>query len=183
MDRSRRCRSSLAAAVVVIAAAIAGVAVAQAPAPEAPLPDGYMRLPPVQKGLAPKMRVAESNATAHVFDVAFTTGDEILSGLTDLALEHNITSGYITGLGGVSTALLAFGDPPSGAFRKIAVDEKAELLSLVGHIQTRDGLPVVHLHAVLGLKDGSTKGGHVVEAHVAPLAEISVVATSIGGKP
>jgi predicted DNA-binding protein with PD1-like motif len=115
--------------------------------------------------------------------VAFTTGDEILSGLTDLALEHNITSGYITGLGGVSTAVLAFGDPPSGAFRKIAVDEKAELLSLVGHIQTRDGIPVVHLHAVLGLKDGSTKGGHVVEAHVAPLAEISVVATSIGGKP
>ena len=38
-----------------------------------------------------------------------------------------------------------------------------------------------HLHAVVALKDGSTKAGHVFEARVAPLAEISVVATSIGG--
>jgi predicted DNA-binding protein with PD1-like motif len=37
------------------------------------------------------------------------------------------------------------------------------------------------LLAVVGFRDGSTKAGHVLEARVAPLAEISVVATSIGG--
>jgi predicted DNA-binding protein with PD1-like motif len=52
---------------------------------------------------------------------------------------------------------------------------------LVGHIQSRDGVPSVHLHAVVALEDGSTKAGHVFEARVAPIAEISVVATSIGG--
>jgi hypothetical protein len=170
--------TSLLAAVFAIAAA--GSAPAQAPA-AAPLPDGYMRAPAVQKGLAPQMRATETTAPAHVFDVAFTTGDEILSGLTDLAIKHNITSGYITGLGGLSTALLGFGDPPLGAFRRIPVDEKSELVSLTGHIQSRDGVPTVHLHAVVALKDGSTKAGHVFEAHVAPIAEISVVATSIGG--
>src|SRR5688572_2849301 len=109
MNRSRRCSSLVAALTLSLAAA----AVAQAPAPaSAPLPDGYMRAPAVQKGLAPQMRVTETTGTAHVFDVAFTTGDEILSGLTDLALKHNITSGYVTGLGGLSTALLGFGDPP-----------------------------------------------------------------------
>jgi predicted DNA-binding protein with PD1-like motif len=154
---------------------------AQAPASDQPLPEGYMRAPAVKKGLAPQMKVTETAATAHVFDVAFTTGDEILSGLTDLAIEHNITSGYVTGLGGLSTALLGFGDPPLNAFRRIPVDEKSELVALTGHIQTRDGVPVVHLHAVVALKDGSTKAGHVFEAHVAPIAEISVVATSIGG--
>jgi uncharacterized protein len=166
------------AAVCAIAAT--GSALAQAPA-DAPLPEGYMRPPAVQKGLAPQMRVTETTATAHVFDVGFTTGDEILSGLTDLAIKHNITSGYITGLGGLSKALLAFGGPPAGAFRPIRVDEKCELVSLVGHIQARDGVPTVHLHAVVALPDGSTKAGHVFEMHVAPLAEISVVATSIGG--
>jgi len=179
MKDGRRFRSFFAAAA---ATALAGFAAAQAPA-SAPLPDGYMRAPGVAKGLAPKMRVTETTTTAHVFDVAFTTGDEILSGLTDLAIKHNITSGYITGLGGLSTALLGFGDPPINAFRRIAVDEKSELVSLTGHIQTREGVPTVHLHAVLALKDGSTKAGHVFEARVAPLAEISVVATSIGGKP
>lgn len=163
-------------------AALALTAVhAQAPAAPAPLPDGYMVAPAVRAGLAPQMKVTETTSTAHVFDVRFTTGDEILSGLTDLAIKHKITSGYITGLGGLSGALLAFGDPAVNAFAKIPVDEKCELVSLVGHIQTREGVPAVHLHAVVALKDGSTKAGHVFEARVQPLAEISVVATSIAG--
>ena len=84
-------------------------------------------------------------------------------------------------MGGLSTALLGFGDPALGAFRRIAVDEKCELVALSGHITSRDGVPTVHLHAVVALKDGSTRAGHVFEAHVAPVGEISVVATSIGG--
>jgi hypothetical protein len=172
---SRRSFAAMLAAIAV------GAAQAQAPAAQAPLPEGYMRAPAVPTGLAPQMRVTETTGTAHVFDVAFTTGDEILSGLTDLAIKHKITSGYVTGLGGLSTALLGFGDPPLGAFRRIPVDEKSELVALTGHIQSRDGVPTVHLHAVVALKDGSTKAGHVFEMRVAPIAEISVVATSIGG--
>jgi predicted DNA-binding protein with PD1-like motif len=176
MNRSRLCLAFVAVLTVVIASGAMG----QAPAPTgAPSPDVYTRLPPVQSGLAPKMRVTEATATAHVFDVAFTTGDEILSGLTDVAKKHNITSGHITGLGGLSGALLVFGD--DNGFKRIPVDEKCELVSLVGHIQSRDGVPSVHLHAVVSFRDGSTKAGHVVEARVAPLAEISLVATSIGG--
>ena len=179
MSRFRSTCSSLAAAAFVMA--IASSALAQAPASLPPLPDDYMRLPPVPAGLAPKMRITETQATAHVFDANFSAGDEIMSGVTDLVLKHNITSGYITGLGGLSGALLVWGDPEIGAFKKIPVDEKCELISLLGHIAVRDGKPYVHLHAVVGFRDGSTKAGHVVEARVAPLAEISVVATAIGG--
>jgi len=155
----------------------AEVALAQAPA-RAPLPDGFMRAPPVPKGRAPQVRITEKQGTAHVFDAIFSPGDEILSGLTDLARERGIASGYVTGLGGLSRALLGFGDPELGAFARIDVDEKCELVSLVGHIEMREGEPYVHLHAVVSLKDGSTKAGHVFELPVAPIAEISVVATS-----
>lgn len=177
MNRNRRFRFPLIAAATLLAAT--GIQ-AQAPAPAAPppLPDGYMRAPPVPKGLAPQVRVTETQGTAHVFDAIFSPGDEILSGLTDLARERGITSGYVTGLGGLSRALLGFGDPELGAFAKIDVDEKCELVSLVGHIQMRDGEPYVHLHAIVALEDGSTKAGHVFELPVAPVAEISVVATS-----
>lgn len=163
----------------VIAASAAGTAGAQQP--PAPLPDGYMRAPPVQPGLAPKMQVHETATTAHVFQTNFSTGDEILSGLTDLAIKHQIRSGYITGLGGLSGALLAFGDPKLNAFKKVPITDKCELVSLVGDISERDGKPVVHLHAVVAFADGSTKAGHVMEAHVAPIAEIAVVATAMGG--
>jgi predicted DNA-binding protein with PD1-like motif len=181
MSRHRRTYSLL---VTVVAVAVAGTVYAQTrAAADAPLPAGYMRAPAVRAGLAPQMRATETTTPAHVFDVAFTTGDEILSGLTDLAIKNKITSGYITGLGGLSGALLGFGDPAINAFARIPVDEKCELVALTGHIQTRDGIPTVHLHAIVALKDGSTKAGHVFEAKVAPIAEISVVATSIGGAP
>jgi hypothetical protein len=166
-----------------VSSALAALALfaAHAQAPP-PLPDGYMRAPAVRAGLAPKVRITESQTAAHVFDLNFSPGDEIMSGLTDLVLKQNITSGYITGLGGLSGALLAWGDPEVGAFKMIPVDEKCELISLLGHVAVRDGKPYVHLHAVVGFRDGSTKAGHVMEARVAPLAEISLVATAIGGE-
>jgi len=163
---------------LIVAALVAVSANAQPPPP--PLPDGYMRAPAVTPGLAPKMQVHETTAGAHVFQANFGAGDEIVSGLTDLMLKHHIKSGYVTGLGGLSGALLAFGDPKVNAFRKIPITDKCELVSLVGDIAERDGKPYVHLHAVVAFADGSTKAGHVMEAHVAPIAEISVVATSIG---
>jgi uncharacterized protein len=163
----------------LLAASGAHLALAQAQGP-APLPEGNIHMPQVRAGLAPKMRVVETQTTAHVFDVNFSPGDEIMSGLTDLVRQHNVTAGYVTGLGGLSGALLVWGDP-AGGFTPIPVDEKCELISLLGHVAVRDGMPYVHLHAVVGFRDGSTKAGHVVEARVAPLAEISVVATSIGG--
>jgi len=168
-------------ALALLALVAANAALAQAPAAaSAPLPDGYMRAPPVAAGLAPQMKVTETQGTAHVFEAIFSPGDEILSGLTDLAIKHHITSGYVTGLGGLSGALLGFGDPALGAFAKVDVKEKCELVSLVGHIQMRDGAPYVHLHAIVALKDGSTKAGHVFQLPVAPIAEISVVATAFG---
>ena len=176
MGASRVTLGRIAAAL----AALAAVSASAQPAPP-PLPDGYMRAPAVPPGLAPKMQVHETTAAVHVFQANFGAGDEIVSGLTDLMLKHNIKSGYVTGLGGLSGALLAFGDPKVNAFKKIPITDKCELVSLVGDIAERDGKPYVHLHAVVAFADGSTKAGHVMEAHVAPIAEISVVATSIGG--
>jgi uncharacterized protein len=165
-------------AIAVNAAAPLSTAWAQSAA-LAELPEGYMRAEPVKPGLAPRMQIDERGTTAHVFDVYLSAGDEIVSGLTDLAIEQRITSGYVVGLGGLATATLAWGDPAVGAFKRIPIDDKCELVSLTGHISMRDGVPSVHLHAVVGFADGSTKAGHVMEARVAPLAEISVVATGV----
>lgn len=147
------------------------------------LPPGYVHDPAVVPGLAPEMTVEESSTVAHTWQVRFSTGDEILSGLTDLAKREGITAAQITGLGGLSTALLAFGDPSIGSyvFKLIPIDEKSELVSLDGTVSLRDGQPSVHLHAVVALPDGSTRGGHVLELHVAPVAEVTILATAPAG--
>jgi predicted DNA-binding protein with PD1-like motif len=145
------------------------------------LPAGYVRNPPIAAGLAPKMSFEESSAVAHTFQVSFSPGDEILSGLTDLAKAEGIAAAQVTGLGGLSSALLAFGDPSIGSyvFKLIPINEKSELVSLDGTVSLRNGVPSVHLHAVVALSDGSTRGGHVLELHVDPVAEITILATAM----
>jgi uncharacterized protein len=67
------------------------------------------------------------------------------------------------------------GSPSSTCKRKYApipIDEQAEVLSLLGDIADEDGEPLVHAHAVLGLRDGTTRGGHLLEAHARPTLEV-----------
>lgn len=174
MNRKNRLRSITAHALLAVAAASAGPALAQS------LPDGYVQNPKVTLGMAPEMSVDEVPTVTRGYQVRFSPGDEILSGLTGLARAHGIKSAQITGLGGLSSALLAFGDPSMGdyVFKLVPVDEKSELVSLDGTVSERNGEPYVHLHAVVALSDGSTRGGHVLELHVAPVAEVTVLVTS-----
>lgn len=177
-------RESFVSRAAVTAASLLAAMAASAPhAQELSLPDGYVQSPAVEPGLAPGMEITERPSAARVFEVVFSEGDEILSGLTELAETHGITSGHITGLGGLASAELGFGDPSIGeyVFKEITIDEKSELVSLVGNVTMRDGEPTVHLHAVLALEDGTTRGGHLIEARVAPVAEASLVATDVDG--
>jgi predicted DNA-binding protein with PD1-like motif len=45
----------------------------------------------------------------------------------------------------------------------------------VGDIALDGSQPKVHAHVVLGRRDGSTVGGHLIEARVRPTLEIVVV--------
>jgi predicted DNA-binding protein with PD1-like motif len=50
------------------------------------------------------------------------------------------------------------------------------VLSAIGDIAIGDdGKPSLHVHAVLGLRDGSTRGGHLLEGIVRPTLEVTVV--------
>ena len=46
---------------------------------------------------------------------------------------------------------------------------------LIGDVAESDGgQPSLHVHAVLGLSNGSTRGGHLLEAIVRPTLEVTV---------
>jgi len=161
----------------VSAAAIfaTGIALAQAP----PVPEGYVGLKPVTaRGLAPSMKVKDLGATGHTYEVTFGKGDEVASGLTEFAEKHHITAGHFTGVGAFSSALLGWTDPEKRAFKKVEINSEAEVLAFVGDISTRNGLPYVHAHCVVGFPDGSTKGGHFLEGHVSIVMEVYVIDNS-----
>jgi predicted DNA-binding protein with PD1-like motif len=102
-------------------------------------------------------------------------GDEVVSGLMEFAEENHIKNGHFTGLGAIDKATLRWSDPVNKSSKTTEINEEAEVVSLVGSIATgKDGRPAVHAHTVVALSDGSTRGGHLMSAHVSIIAEVFV---------
>lgn len=105
----------------------------------------------------------------------FDKGDEVVSGLTRFAEEQHLGGSRFTGIGAFSDVSLGYFDRESKDYRKIPVEEQVEVLVLAGDIALRDGQPQVHAHVVLGKRDGTAHGGHLLAAHVWPTLELILV--------
>jgi predicted DNA-binding protein with PD1-like motif len=142
---------------------------------------------PVPTGKAPGMqaKLVKDTPQEKVYTVIFYKGDEVLSGLTDFAIQHKIEDAHFTAIGAVSGGTLAWLDPTNKIYHRISVAEQVEVLSLIGDVATFNGKPVVHMHAVLGKPNGNTIGGHVFELNVNPTLEVFVTvnATPLRKKP
>ncbi len=105
----------------------------------------------------------------------FDAGDEVTEGLSALAHEEKLSAASFTAVGAVQRATVGWYDLERQDYRRIEVLEQAEVLSLVGDVaRGPDGGPAVHGHMVVGLRDGSTRGGHLLEAVVRPTLEVVV---------
>ena len=67
--------------------------------------------------------------------------------------------------------------PGHKQYRRIPVDERCEVLSLIGDVAEGQDGPILHPHVVLGLSDGTTRGGHLFEGLVFPTLEVVVTET------
>ena len=119
------------------------------------------------------MRAREApNAGGRLFVLVFETGDEVTETLLAFARERQAEAAWIQGIGAFSRATLGYFDPAAKDYLKTEVEEQVEVLALHGNLTLHEGEPRAHLHAVLGTKDGSTLGGHLIEAHVRPTLEM-----------
>ena len=109
------------------------------------------------------------------FVVVFDSGDEAKAGLTTFAHEQHIAGAQLTAVGGFSRAVLGYFDRERKEYLKIPVEEQVEVLSLLGDVAlTPDAQPEVHAHVVVGRRDGTTLGGHLLEGSVWPTLEVVV---------
>ena len=168
--------------------ALPAVARAQAVLPEPKtLPPGYItraHLAPAT-GAAPGMKVTVFTPSPglKVWKINLTVGDDLMTAMALFMKGHPIKQATLTGIGGFSTAQLAWYDPKVGAFKLIPADAKCEVSSFVGTISTdAKGEETFHAHVALTQTDGSTKSGHLVSATINPVMEIYV--TDLGeGRP
>ncbi|MBZ9668385.1 PPC domain-containing DNA-binding protein [Mesorhizobium sp. ES1-3] len=123
-----------------------------------------------------KSRLVNEANGQRTFVVVLDPGEEAFSALTSFAVEQTIGSASLTAIGAFQRATVGWFDLEAKSYRKIPVDEQCEVLSAIGDVATGDdGKPSLHVHAVLGLRDGTTRGGHLLEGTVRPTLEITVV--------
>ena len=103
----------------------------------------------------------------------FNTGDELAQGLKDFATAHNLADASFKAIGALAAVKLAWFNPQTKKYQ-ISVDlkEQVELLSMIGDVAQHEGRPIVHAHVVVGRSDGTTAGGHLLEASVRPTCEV-----------
>ncbi len=106
------------------------------------------------------------------FALIFETGDEAMTGLVEFARTNKLGAARFTAIGAFRDVTLGYFDWEKKAYQKIPVREQVEVLSLIGDVALKDGEPKVHAHVVVGRSDGSTRGGHLMEAHVRPTLEV-----------
>ena len=106
------------------------------------------------------------------FALVFDTGDEPVSLLERFAREHTVTAARFTAIGAFREVVVGYFDWEIKEYLRIPIREQVEVLSLVGDIALADGKPKLHAHVVLGKRDGSAHGGHLLEAKVRPTLEV-----------
>jgi hypothetical protein len=91
-------------------------------------------------------------------------GEEFLESIRSLCTEESISSGRIQAIGAVQQATLGYFDP--GQKEYIDFECAGEVVSCMGTISTRKDTSeiIIHAHAVIADREGSCKGGHVVQA-------------------
>jgi predicted DNA-binding protein with PD1-like motif len=122
-----------------------------------------------------RSKLLQDHQGERTFAVIFDTGDEALAGLRNFAREANLLGAHFTAIGAFREVTLGYFDVERKQYQKIPVREQVEVLSLVGNVADNEGKPQIHAHVVVGKRDGTAHGGHLLEAHVWPTLEVIVV--------
>jgi uncharacterized protein len=119
------------------------------------------------------MKSRQIDQTPNTFILVFETGDELAKGLLDFANQASLSAASFKAVGALSSVRLGWFSWENKQYEpSVTLDEQLELLSLIGDVALKDGKPVVHAHAVIGRRDGTAQGGHLLEAHVRPTCEV-----------
>lgn len=123
-----------------------------------------------------KSKLVAESAGERTFVLILDPGEEAFATVSAFAARQALTGASLTAIGAFSKAVVGWFDLAAKTYRKIAIEQQCEVLSAIGDIALGDdGKPSLHMHTVLGLSDGTTRGGHLLEGSVQPTLEITVV--------
>ncbi|HLV79098.1 MAG TPA: PPC domain-containing DNA-binding protein [Chthonomonadaceae bacterium] len=116
------------------------------------------------------------SGTEKTYVLIFDTGDEVMQILEEFARRNGLGGSHFTAIGAFQDATLGYFEWDRKKYKPIPIHEQVEVVSLIGDIALdQKGAPKVHAHVVLGKSDGTAWGGHLLEAHVRPTLELTLI--------
>lgn len=107
------------------------------------------------------------------FAVVLETGDEATACLKEFVHSLEISAAQLTGIGAFAGATLGYFDWDEKEYISNVTHEQVEVASMIGDVAlSPTGEPTLHIHVVLGKRDGTALAGHLQEARVRPTLEV-----------
>jgi predicted DNA-binding protein with PD1-like motif len=111
--------------------------------------------------------------TQRMFAVVLETGDEAMSCLQEFVRSNKILAAQLTGIGAFAEATLGYFDWKKKDYISNAIHEQVEVASMIGDVAlSPSGDPALHIHVVVGKRDGTALAGHLLKALVRPTLEV-----------
>lgn len=114
---------------------------------------------------------------ARTWAVILDTGDEVNECLLEFASSQRLSAAHLTAIGAFEYATLGYFDWQQKDYRRIPVEVQTEVVALIGDVALHEKEPKLHMHAALGLPDGSMRGGHLLAGVARPTLEVIVTET------
>jgi uncharacterized protein len=109
------------------------------------------------------------------YAVVLETGEEVLACLDRFVRVEHISTAGLTAIGAFSDVVLMYFDWEKKDYLQIPVREQVEVASLIGDVaEDPSGQPAIHIHLVVGKRDGTAMAGHLGEGYVRPTLEVIV---------
>lgn len=121
-----------------------------------------------------KSKLLTEQAGTRTFVLVFERGEAVMDPLLEFLKAESVMAARLSGIGALESVTLGYFDWESKEYEEHRIDGQVELLSLSGDVAVNEGAPQVHAHVVLGCRDTTTRGGHLMDAIVRPTLELIV---------
>jgi predicted DNA-binding protein with PD1-like motif len=131
---------------------------------------------PTETGKSPgvKVKLLSTIGETKTYALIFSTGDEVVSGLTEFAQKYNVKSAHYSAIGDATSAKVGWYDKNRKMFKVIPIAAPSEVTSLIGDVAVFNGKPVAHSHVNVATEDGISHGGHLLQLIVGPTLELII---------
>jgi len=107
------------------------------------------------------------------FAIVLDSGEEAVAALNAFVAREHIGAVQFLAIGALSGAVLSYFDWERKKYLAIPVHAQVEVAALTGDVAlSPEGKPALHIHTVLGRRDGTALAGHLTKAHVRPTLEV-----------